>query len=771
MPKVREAAFALIVTSAAWFLHVAPAHADQKRFDAHQVLKVKIVNDSQLEAILDLEAASPDFDIATDWVGIGLVDIRVSPDQKALLDAAGFRYVVTIDNVQTLIDAQRSGRAGFFQDFRTYSEYVTFLTDLAAAYPDLAELISLGTSIEGRTLWTLRITGPGTNKPGVLFHGGQHAREWLTPPIIAYAAQYLLVNYDSDPTVRQLVDNIEWFLMPIMNPDGYVYSWTTDRAWRKNRRDNPGYYEGVDLNRNWARGWGGPGSSSVPSSEIYRGPAPFSEPETQAVRNFLIDHPNVRSYIDFHTWVYMLLWPWGYTSAQTPDHDTFAEVGETMVDLVAGVHGIQYAYGTTYSTIYPVGGGSIDWVYGEQDRWAFTIEARGPFYVVPASEILPAAEENLPAMLFFAAWTAACDPYAFAAGLTMAPSAFPDCDGDGTPDVCEYTAGEGADCNGNFTPDNCDILEGYSTDCNVNEVPDECEPDCNDNGLSDSCEITVGGSADCNANWVPDECDLDPCGPPFGQCPGQGDCWDPAGNGTPGCSCSICCYVICFADPYCCDVQWDGICAYLASTEAGCDLDNVNAGSQDCNENTIPDECEADCNGNTVPDDCDLLDGTSPDCNSNAIPDECETDCNANGTPDDCDLTSGASGDCNFSGVPDECEPDGDGDGVIDECDPCPLDRPDDVDGDGVCNSDDECLFDPNKITPGQCGCGTPDDDHDGDTVPDCLDQCPGADDSAFAPGCATAIPTLSEWGLLVLSLFLLTAGKLTFRNGPVGDT
>ena len=126
------------------------------------------------------------------------------------------------------------------------------------------------------------------------------------------------------------------------------------------------------------------------------------------------------------------------------------------------------------------------------------------------------------------------------------------------------------------------------------------------------------------------------------------------------------------------------------------DLDIAAGTSEDCTVNGIPDECEPDCNTNDSADSCDILEGTSEDCNSNDIPDEC-------------DLTGGTSDDCNVNNTPDECEPDADDDGTIDDCDGCPNDA--------------------NKLEPGVCGCGLPDDDTDGDTVLDCNDVCPGFDD------------------------------------------
>ncbi|MHC4696845.1 MAG: hypothetical protein ACYTFA_08895, partial [Planctomycetota bacterium] len=116
------------------------------------------------------------------------------------------------------------------------------------------------------------------------------------------------------------------------------------------------------------------------------------------------------------------------------------------------------------------------------------------------------------------------------------------------------------------------------------------------------------------------------------------------------------------------------------------------------------------------------------------------------------------------------CGDDTDNDGKVDVCDPCPNDNPDDSDGDGVCDSDDGCPFDPNKTDPGLCGCGIDDHaDSDADGIPDCDDQCPGLDDPTFAPDCITTIPTISSWGVIILTLLLLATGKLTFsRRRPV---
>lgn len=120
------------------------------------------------------------------------------------------------------------------------------------------------------------------------------------------------------------------------------------------------------------------------------------------------------------------------------------------------------------------------------------------------------------------------------------------------------------------------------------------------------------------------------------------------------------------------------------------------------------------------------------------------SDCNANGMTDALDIATGTSEDCNDNGVPDECDADSDGDGTIDACDDCPND--------------------PLKIDPGLCGCGVDDNlDTDNDGVIDCIDECPGVNDAVFAPACTGAIPTVSQWGLVILALLLLVLAKVYF--------
>jgi murein tripeptide amidase MpaA len=375
-----------------------------------QVVQVDIQSKEQLAA---LEAM--DLDIWSHEIGVGPIDVHVTAADLAKFDKAGWTYkVLNPDLARTSADekAQYLATRGLATPFDSYlplADIVTFINSLALARPDLCSVIDIGNTVEGRDIWVLKITGAGAGpKPGVFYHSLIHAREWITGPMSLYLANHLVSNYDSDPCIRALVDQTEFYIAPCANPDGYSYTWTNVRLWRKNRRNNGSNF-GVDLNRNFGYQWGfdNSGSSGTTSSETYRGPSAFSEPETQAIRDFVLAHPNIRGYMDYHSYSQLLMWPWGYTPSLTPVNAKFAEVGNYMQQLITGVYGTYYEPGPVNATIYPANGVSIDWAYGAAGCYAYTIELRdtGQFgFQLPANQILPTCEENLPGILYLSRW-------------------------------------------------------------------------------------------------------------------------------------------------------------------------------------------------------------------------------------------------------------------------------------------------------------------------------------------------------------------------------
>ncbi len=378
------------------------AIAQVERFDGHAVVRV----DLQTQAELDLLLTMTD-DVWSENTGVGPLDVRVSPEQLAVLEVSGLPFEVLIDDIQPLIGTQLqpSGIAGLapWDAYMTYAEVLAYIDSLVALRPDLATRIVIGQTLEGRDIVGLRITGPGSNKPGMLYHACQHAREWITVPVALYFADQLLRTYDSDPNVRALVDRVEWYVVPVFNVDGYLYSWSTNRLWRKNRRDNGDGTFGVDLNRNWGFQWGGEGASANTNNETYRGPAAFSEPETTAMSQFLAANPHIRGYNDIHSYSQLILHPWGYQTSPPANESAVAFLSTQMAERIRETSGYIYQPGQIYNILYAASGTSVDYVYGDLGREAVSYELRdtGQFgFLLPADQIYANCLEIFPSLLY-----------------------------------------------------------------------------------------------------------------------------------------------------------------------------------------------------------------------------------------------------------------------------------------------------------------------------------------------------------------------------------
>lgn len=276
---------------------------------------------------------------------------------------------------------------GSMAGFYTWQEMLDILDAMAAEYPALISAKEpIGISHEGRPIHFVRISNSPNidqDKPEVFYNSLIHAREPAALSQLIWYMWYLLENYATDPYVQYLVDNTEMYFVPCINPDGYVYNETIEPAgggmWRKNRRDNGDGTFGVDLNRNFGYNWGYDdlGSSPNPSSDVYRGDAPFSEPETQALRDFCNAH-EFRLALNHHTHGNLLVYPWGYEpSLFTPDSAVFAEYGQMLT------WENHFFAGTGDQTVgYVTNGTTDDWEYGDTSErekiFGMTPESGGP---------------------------------------------------------------------------------------------------------------------------------------------------------------------------------------------------------------------------------------------------------------------------------------------------------------------------------------------------------------------------------------------------------
>jgi murein tripeptide amidase MpaA len=357
--------------------------------------------------------------------GDGYVDIMVSQKEAQAMEASGHKVEMMIDDVQQLVDEGSSEEnvhpLGKPLDLTKPPTKYLRLADLHKYYKDLAEsdliqtnatwIPSIGKSTEGRNIGAIRFGGKNSNKM-VFFQAGIHAREWISPSTVLHVTHKLLTS--KDKKIRNMVDNVEFLIVPSLNPDGYEYTHTTNRLWRKNRGLNDGgACKGVDLNRNWDDHWGKDGCSHNPCSETFAGSGAFSEPETKAARDLLLqvtknEGKELKGAIDWHSYSQVVLRPydWAKPYERKPKNEKqLTQLGQKMADIMTQVGGKRYSTEHA-SELYRVSGSSMAWQYAVPTKGgaAYTIELRDKGnhgFVLPANQIKPTATEAFPAVEHF----------------------------------------------------------------------------------------------------------------------------------------------------------------------------------------------------------------------------------------------------------------------------------------------------------------------------------------------------------------------------------
>eukprot|EP01121_Diplochlamys_sp_Union-15-3_P020011 TRINITY_DN7676_c0_g2_i1.p1 TRINITY_DN7676_c0_g2~~TRINITY_DN7676_c0_g2_i1.p1 ORF type:complete len:407 (+),score=71.87 TRINITY_DN7676_c0_g2_i1:54-1274(+) len=388
-------------------LFLALCLTEKVLFNGHKVIRVPLTTDQ----VAVLEAKNMDF-----WAVTlpGIFDVRVSPEDLIFIQKLGLKYETYIEDVQALIDAETEANSllgeSFFDNYHNYTDIVEYLETLNKNFPSLTKYVaSIGKSINGLDIPALHI---GINmdlktrqsKPVIFISGMQHAREWISPAVVTYIITELLVQYNTNPKIKAIVDTFDFVFIPIVNPDGYQFSWTSNRLWRKNRRQNSGGSFGVDLNRNWDENWGRSGSSSTPSSDTYKGTAPFSEPETRAVSNYFLSVGTVNGAIDYHSYGQLILRPYGDSKANPPNEAQLKRLGDGMRDVIRSNSGVSYTSQRGVD-LYPASGTGDGWYYlfvNPKSAYSYCIELRDTSgFILPPAQIVPTGKENLAAFIFF----------------------------------------------------------------------------------------------------------------------------------------------------------------------------------------------------------------------------------------------------------------------------------------------------------------------------------------------------------------------------------
>jgi hypothetical protein len=379
---------------------VEAAAAAPGPYEGHRAVRVTAGTPRELMTVLALT----DDVLTCQGAGVGTFDVRFTAEQYEAFQGTGIAHEILIENLQAHLDSwyaqnevvRQQARSGWYEAFRNLAEIEARLEELALAHPGLATLSVIGTSIEGRPIRMLRITAPGAahQRPALVINGTQHSREALSPMVTMYFAEHLLTQYALDPQVQAMVNGIDFFIIPVVNPDGYAFCWAGNWMWRLNRRPSPC---GVDLNRNWGHQWGQNGSSAT-CAETYRGLGAFSEPETRAIGSIidmLGQQGRLRAHLDVHSASQLLLSPWGYTTQPPPALPQFNHLGLTMRNAIATHRGILYQYGPGSLLLYIVSGAARDYSYGTYNAMSWTVELppQSVNFYPPPSEIIPASAE------------------------------------------------------------------------------------------------------------------------------------------------------------------------------------------------------------------------------------------------------------------------------------------------------------------------------------------------------------------------------------------
>ncbi|XP_017495864.2 carboxypeptidase A1 [Manis javanica] len=387
----------------------------KENFVGHQVLQISAADEAQVQKVKQLEELEHlqlDF-----WRGPAqpgsATDVRVPFTSlqavKIFLEAHGIRYRILIENVQALLDEEQEQMFAFqsrarstgtfsYATYHTLEEIYDFMDMLVAEHPQLVSKLQIGNTYEGRPIYVLKFSTGGNNRPAIWIDTGIHSREWVTQASGVWFAKKITEDYGQDPAFTTILDTMDIFLEIVTNPDGFAFTHSKNRLWRKTRSITPGSScVGVDPNRNWDAGFGMAGASQNPCSETYHGQFANSEVEVKSIVDFVKDHGNIKAFISIHSYSQLLLYPYGYKTEPAPDQNELDRVAKSAVTALASLYGTKFTYGSIIKTIYQASGSTVDWTYNQGIKYSFTFELRdtGRYgFLLPASQIIPSAQET-----------------------------------------------------------------------------------------------------------------------------------------------------------------------------------------------------------------------------------------------------------------------------------------------------------------------------------------------------------------------------------------
>lgn len=352
------------------------------------------------------------------WATFPSASVEKSRIESSMVNAAKLK--TSLDGVGNI----------FFQNYQTLAVITSWMRLLEAMFPSIASMTSIGKSYEGRDVYALRVGARSSDnedkgpRQTILITGGLHGREWISTSSVSYLLWSVVTSYNNEPMITKLLEHFDIVFIPVLNPDGYEYTWQTDRLWRKSRQlTKMRFCRGLDLDHAFGHGWDAAQHQTDPCSESYGGDQPFQAVEASELakwaRNETEHGVKFLAFLDLHSYSQQVLFPYAYTcSIDPPNRENLEELavglakairlssGEsyTVTSACEGAVARSYSASDSLQRIEAAGGAAIDWFYHElQARYSYQIKLRdtGSYgFLVPTDNIVPTGEEMLNALKY-----------------------------------------------------------------------------------------------------------------------------------------------------------------------------------------------------------------------------------------------------------------------------------------------------------------------------------------------------------------------------------
>ncbi|XP_004033162.4 carboxypeptidase O isoform X2 [Gorilla gorilla gorilla] len=289
--------------------------------------------------------------------------------------------------------------------YHPMGEIYQWMREISEKYKEVVTQHFLGVTYETHPMYYLKISQPSGNPKKIIWMDcGIHAREWIAPAFCQWFVKEILQNHKDNSRIRKLLRNLDFYVLPVLNIDGYIYTWTTDRLWRKSRSPhNNGTCFGTDLNRNFNASWCSIGASRNCQDQTFCGTGPVSEPETKAVASFIESKKDdILCFLTMHSYGQLILTPYGYTKNKSSNHPEMIQVGQKAANALKAKYGTNYRVGSSADILYASSGSSRDWARDIGIPFSYTFELRdsGTYgFVLPEAQIQPTCEETMEAVL------------------------------------------------------------------------------------------------------------------------------------------------------------------------------------------------------------------------------------------------------------------------------------------------------------------------------------------------------------------------------------